>query len=70
MMHLQEEVCPKDEIFYAMGIHLKHKKKHVLPKYNVYILHTNETLYEEFKYKEKINMELYGLQLQNTISAR
>jgi hypothetical protein len=23
MRHLQEEVCPKDEKFYAMGIHLK-----------------------------------------------
>jgi hypothetical protein len=28
MMHLQEEVCPKDEKFYAMEIHLKHIKPH------------------------------------------
>jgi hypothetical protein len=40
MMHRQEEVCPKDEEFYVMGIHLKHQERHsfLYPMYIFYIL--------------------------------
>lgn len=43
-MHRQEEVCPKDEEFYVMGIHLKHKKLHSF-LYPMYISHIWEYSY-------------------------
>lgn len=64
MMHHQEEVCPKDEEFYVMGIHLKHKKPHsfLYPMDIFYIL-----CMKNLNITENTNMELHDFQLQNKI---
>lgn len=64
MMHRQEEVCPKDEEFYVMGIHLKYKNPHsfLYPMYIFYIL-----CMKDLNITENAHLELHAFQLQNKI---